>query len=80
MSTKPQITPPAFREPTNFYTRRMRLDQFRRKAVNYLVTALAILSTIVVITPLLLILGYLIFKGASSLNFAFFTQIPKPVG
>jgi phosphate transport system permease protein len=80
MSTKPQITPPAFREPTNFYTRRMRLDQFRRKAVNYLVTALAILSTILVITPLLLILGYLIFKGASSLNFAFFTQIPKPVG
>ena len=26
------------------------------------------------------IFAYLIFKGASSLNFAFFTQIPKPEG
>ena len=68
------------REPTNFNTRRMRLDQMRRKSVNHLVSALAILSTVLVITPLLLILGYLIYKGASSLNFAFFTQIPKPVG
>jgi len=58
----------------------MRLDQLRRTSVNYLVSGLAILSTIIVITPLLLILGYLIYKGASSLNFAFFTQIPKPVG
>ena len=58
----------------------MKLDQFRRSFVNHLVTGLAVLSTIVVITPLLLILGYLIYKGASSLNFAFFTQIPKPVG
>jgi phosphate transport system permease protein len=58
----------------------MRLDQFRRTGVNHLVSGLAILSTIVVITPLLLILGYLIYKGASSLNLAFFTQIPKPVG
>ena len=58
----------------------MKLDQLRRTVVNQLVTGLAILSTIVVITPLLLILGYLIYKGASSLNFAFFTQIPRPVG
>jgi phosphate transport system permease protein len=68
------------REPTNFNTRRMKLDQFRRATMNNLITGLAILSTVVVITPLLLILGYLIYKGASSLNFAFFTQIPKPVG
>jgi phosphate transport system permease protein len=26
------------------------------------------------------IFGYLLFKGASSLNWAFFTQIPKPIG
>ncbi len=58
----------------------MRFDQMRRAATNNLVTGIAILSTIVVITPLLLILGYLIYKGASSLNLAFFTQIPKPVG
>jgi phosphate transport system permease protein len=80
MSTKPVTPTPAMREPTNFNTRRMKLDQFRRATMNNLITGLAILSTVVVITPLLLILGYLIYKGASSLNFAFFTQIPKPVG
>ena len=30
--------------------------------------------------PLIAIFVYLLYKGASSLNFAFFTQIPKPVG
>jgi phosphate transport system permease protein len=44
------------------------------------VTALAILATVLVIAPLVAIFGYLIFKGATSLNLAFFTQIPKPVG
>ena len=44
------------------------------------VTALAILATVLVITPLVAIFGYLVYKGASSLNLAFFTQIPKPVG
>jgi phosphate transport system permease protein len=68
------------REPTNFNTRGMRLSQLRRRSVNHLVTVLAIVSTILVIAPLLAILGYLIYKGASSLNWAFFTQIPKPVG
>jgi phosphate transport system permease protein len=44
------------------------------------VTALSIFATVLVIAPLLAIFGYLIYKGASSLNLAFFTQIPKPVG
>ena len=44
------------------------------------VTALAILATLLVVTPLVAIFGYLVYKGASSLNLAFFTQIPKPVG
>ena len=68
------------RPPINFKTRRMRMDQMRRKSTNIVITALSILATILVIAPLLAILGYLIYKGASSLNFAFFTQIPKPVG
>jgi len=68
------------RPPINFNTRRMRMDQMRRKSTNIVITALSILATILVIAPLLAILGYLIYKGASSLNFAFFTQIPKPVG
>lgn len=45
-----------------------------------LATALAIVSTLLVIAPLVAIFIYLLYKGASSLNLAFFTQIPKPVG
>ena len=52
----------------------------RRSATNHLVTGLAVISTIVVLVPLIAILGYLIYKGASSLNLAFFTHVPVPVG
>ena len=52
----------------------------RRTLTNHLVTGLAVLSTAVVLLPLIAILGYLIFKGASSLNLAFFTKVPAPVG
>ena len=38
------------------------------------------LSTILVLVPLVAVLGYLIYKGASSLNLAFFTKVPVPVG
>jgi phosphate transport system permease protein len=58
----------------------MRLNSARRYVMNHLVTGLAVLSTLLVIAPLVAILGYLIFKGASSLNLAFFTHIPAPVG
>jgi phosphate transport system permease protein len=55
-------------------------NRILRVAMDHLATAAAIGSTIVVMAPLIAIFGYLLFKGASSLNFAFFTQIPKPVG
>ena len=48
--------------------------------MDFLVTGLAILSTVLVLVPLIAILAYLIFKGASSLNLAFFTHVPAPVG
>jgi len=51
-----------------------------RTATDGLVTVLAILATLVVIAPLVAIFVYLLYMGASSLNLAFFTQIPKPVG
>ena len=57
-----------------------RLLELRRSAMNHFVTGLAVLSTIVVLAPLVAILGYLIYKGASSLNLAFFTHVPAPVG
>lgn len=51
-----------------------------RNYTDYLATGLAITATILVVAPLVAIFGYLLFKGASSLNLAFFTQIPKPEG
>jgi phosphate transport system permease protein len=51
-----------------------------RVFANHLATAAAVGSTILVMVPLIAIFAYLIYKGASSLNVAFFTQIPKPVG
>jgi ABC-type phosphate transport system permease subunit len=45
-----------------------------------LATTLAILATILVIAPLVAIFAYLVYKGARSLNVAFFTQLPKPPG
>ena len=51
-----------------------------RTVTNHLFTGLAVVSTLLVVAPLVAIFCYLLYKGASSLNFAFFTQIPKPVG
>ena len=80
----PTVTPSGedgpLRPPMDFQTRQMRLNSARRYAVNHLVTGLAVLSTVVVIVPLVAILGYLLYKGTSSLNLAFFTHIPAPVG
>ena len=57
--------------------------QFRsrlRAATDHAVTGLAILATILVIAPLAAIFAYLIYKGASSLNWDFFTKVPAPEG
>lgn len=61
-------------------SRRARLNNTRRNAMNGLVTGLAVLATILVVAPLFAILAYLVYKGASSLNLDFFTKIPAPVG
>ncbi len=74
MSTQPVQQPMPLRsKPAGWYTA-------WRSAMNYLISGLSILATILVILPLIAILCYLIYKGASSLNLAFFTQIPAPVG
>jgi phosphate transport system permease protein len=74
MSTQP------LNSPMNFQSRSMRLNKARRSAMNYVVGGLSVLATIVVLAPLAAILFYLVYKGASSLNLAFFTHIPAPVG
>jgi phosphate transport system permease protein len=43
-------------------------------------SGLALLSTILVVAPLVAIFIYLVYKGGSSLNWAFFTKNPAPVG
>ena len=43
-------------------------------------TGISVLGTLIVLIPLFAILAYLLYKGASSLNLAFFTRVPKPVG
>ncbi len=51
-----------------------------RGLVDKAATILAVLSTVLVILPLVAIFIYLIFKGASSLNLDFFIKNPVPVG
>jgi phosphate transport system permease protein len=64
----------------DFSTRSMRFNNASRNWVNGLVIGASILATVLVIAPLVAILAYLIYKGASSLNMDFFTKIPAPVG
>jgi phosphate transport system permease protein len=52
----------------------------RRRLVNVVAQALAVLCTVAVLLPLVLIFGDLLSKGLSSVNVDFFTQLPKPVG
>src|SRR5882672_3315541 len=56
------------------------LTQTRRYLVDHLATALSWLAATLVLAPLLAIFGYLVYRGIGSLDWAFFTQIPKPVG
>jgi len=71
---------PVPRPPMDFTTRGMRWNNAWRNGVNYAVSGAAILATVLVIAPLIAILVYLIYKGATSLNVAFFTNVPAPVG
>jgi phosphate transport system permease protein len=75
MSTQPVRTQPITRQP-----KPSKFSTVRRQTTNHVITGLSILATVLVIAPLVAILVYLIYKGASSLNFAFFTHIPAPVG
>jgi phosphate transport system permease protein len=77
MSTQPLNNQP---RPMDFQTKSMRMNNSRRTATNYFVSGLSVLATILVIIPLVAILFYLVYKGASSLNLAFFTHAPAPVG
>ena len=61
-------------------TLRVQRISVRRRVVNGFVTYGAMGASVLVIVPLVAIFGYLLMKGVGSINWAFLTQIPKPVG
>ena len=52
----------------------------KRVIVNRLMNFLAGAAAVLVILPLILVFGFLVYQGGSSLNLEFFTHMPKPVG
>ena len=67
-------TPPE-RNPT-----RQRLVDWRRTLADRFATGFALLMALCVVAPLLAVFGYLVIRGIGSLNWAFFTHLPVPVG
>ena len=51
-----------------------------RRFVNAFMLSLSGICTVAVVSVLFFILGYLLFHGAASLNWDFFTKLPKPSG
>ena len=51
-----------------------------RKCVNGVMFGLTGLCTLVAVSALFFILGYLVWNGGRAINWDFFTQLPKPVG
>lgn len=52
----------------------------RRRIVSHIAVSLCALSVIVALVPLGFILFFVVTRGIDSLNWNFFTQLPKPVG
>jgi phosphate transport system permease protein len=52
----------------------------RRRLTNHVMTGAAVLTVVLVLAPLIAIFGYLMYRGIGSVNLAFLTQTPKPVG
>jgi phosphate transport system permease protein len=57
-----------------------RWNWLRRHAVDQLASLLTALMAALVLLPLIAILGYLTYRGATALNWSYFTQLPRPVG
>jgi phosphate transport system permease protein len=58
----------------------MSLHYFWRKSVNAWMLGLTAVCAAATVSVLLFILGYLVWNGARSINWDFFTQLPTPVG
>src|SRR5579871_179859 len=51
-----------------------------RRLKDHLATFAAVAAVVIVLAPLVAIFVYLVYKGVGSINWAFLTQTPKPVG
>jgi phosphate transport system permease protein len=54
-------------------------DQYR-KVKSACMSVISVACAVLVVTPLVLVLYHLLSEGIGSVNLAFFTQLPKPVG
>jgi phosphate transport system permease protein len=52
----------------------------RRRITDHFMTGIAVMTVVVVLVPLFAIFAYLVYRGVGSINWAFLTQTPKPVG
>jgi phosphate transport system permease protein len=52
----------------------------QRRVTDHAMTAIAVLTVLLVLLPLGAIFAYLVYRGLGSINIAFLTQTPKPVG
>src|ERR1700722_10632570 len=52
----------------------------RRRCTDHFMTGVAVLTVVLVLVPLFAIFAYLVYRGLGSINWAFLTQTPKPVG
>lgn len=56
------------------------MNETRRKVVNAVMLTLSALCALLTVSALFFILGYLVWHGGRALNWAFLTELPKPVG
>jgi len=71
---------PTTRRPTGSFAVRAARTVRRRSVLSGAMIALTYTAAILAMVPLVLILGYLIVKGAGAISLDFFTQMPRPVG
>ena len=56
------------------------MNDTKRRIVNVVMSSLSFGAATLSIAPLILILAFLVYQGASSVNLDFFIHLPKPVG
>src|SRR6266699_7130050 len=67
-------------DPINASSKAVPQINLRRRLVNAAVTFAAVGAVILVLLPLVAIFGYLVYRGVGSINWAFLTKTPQPVG